>query len=246
MRGVVMSLALFALACGPDKKTLAEKEKAELRAADLEKEKTRLEKENDELHAKVSHLEEELKRATKSGALDAVALKAGSQPKVTFETTLGSITCVLWPEKAPLTVANFIGLAEGTKAWTDPKTGQKVTKPLYNGTIFHRVIPNFMIQGGDPMGTGMGGPGYEFEDEVNNGTSFDRPNLLAMANAGPNTNGSQFFITDRSKPSHLTNRHTIFGLCENADVVQAIALAERGANDRPAKDVVIQKVTITR
>ena len=128
----------------------------------------------------------------------------------TFKTSMGDIVVKLLPEKAPKTVENFLGLAEGTREWTEPKSGQKVKKPLYDGTIFHRVIPDFMIQGGDPLGTGTGGPGYRFADEIGPDNKFSKPGLLAMANAGPNTNGSQFFITEVPTP-WLDKGHTIFG-----------------------------------
>jgi len=161
-------------------------------------------------------------------------------------TSMGDINCELFPEKAPKTVANFIGLAEGTKEWLILGTNQWVKKPLYSGTIFHRVIPDFMIQGGDPLGNGTGGPGYKFEDEFSSDLKFDVPGRLAMANAGPNTNGSQFFITERPTP-HLNNRHTIFGQCKEVDVVKAIARVERDlSNDRPKTDVVIKEIKIIR
>src|SRR5262249_34386661 len=134
---------------------------------------------------------------------------------------MGTITLRLFPDRAPKTVRNFVGLAEGTIEWTDPRTGARTTDPLYDGTVFHRVIDNFMLQGGDPLGNGRGGPGYEFEDEFHD-LRFDRPYLLAMANAGPGTNGSQFFITVVPTP-HLNGRHTIFGeVIEGTDVVDAI------------------------
>ncbi len=156
------------------------------------------------------------------------------EPTAIFETTAGNITCTLFPEQAPLTVANFIGLATGTKAWKDPKTGKMMTGvPLYNGTIFHRVIPNFMIQGGDPMGNGSGDPGYSFKDEFSPSLTFDQPGRLAMANSGPNTNGSQFFITEVPTP-HLNGHHTIFGQCQDLDVVKKIArVATDPRTDRP-------------
>ena len=128
----------------------------------------------------------------------------------TFKTSMGDIVVKLLPEKAPKTVENFLGLAEGTREWTDPRSGQKQKKPLYDGTMFHRVIPDFMIQGGDPLGTGTGGPGYKFADEIGPDNKFSKPGLLAMANAGPNTNGSQFFITEVPTP-WLDKGHTIFG-----------------------------------
>ena len=143
----------------------------------------------------------------------------------TFKTSMGDIVVKLLPEKAPKTVENFLGLAEGTREWTDPKSGQKAKKPLYDGTIFHRVIPDFMIQGGDPLGTGTGGPGYRFADEIGPDNKFSKPGLLAMANAGPNTNGSQFFITEVPTP-WLDKGHTIFGeVVKGGDLVPKITRA---------------------
>lgn len=163
----------------------------------------------------------------------------------TFETTEGDIVCRLFDKDAPKTVANFVELAEGKREWTHPNTHKKSKDRLYDGTIFHRVIPDFMIQGGDPQGTGMGGPGYQFEDETKGSPhKFDKPGKLAMANAGPNTNGSQFFITVAAT-SWLTGRHTIFGeVVEGQDVVDKITRLPRARNDRPNKDVVLRKVTI--
>ncbi|GLY87959.1 peptidylprolyl isomerase [Actinoallomurus iriomotensis] len=164
----------------------------------------------------------------------------------TLRTTMGTIVLRLFPDHAPKTVQNFVGLAEGTIEWTDPRTGQRTTEPLYNGTVFHRVIDKFMLQGGDPLGNGRGGPGYEFEDEFHPDLRFDRKHLLAMANAGPGTNGSQFFITVVPTP-HLNGRHTIFGeVIEGADVVDAIAKTDTDRGDRPVKDVVVESVTIDR
>ena len=165
--------------------------------------------------------------------------KMADQMYATFKTSMGDIVVKLMPEKAPKTVENFVGLAEGTKKWTDPKTGMPASKPLYDGTVFHRVIPDFMIQGGDPLGSGMGGPGYKFEDEIGPDNKFDRPYLLAMANAGPNTNGSQFFITEVPTP-HLNRGHTIFGeVVKGGDLVPKIA---RAGNSK----VKLEKVVITR
>ena len=162
-----------------------------------------------------------------------------------METNQGVIVLRLFSKDAPKTVANFVGLASGEKQWMDPNTRQQTTKPLYNGVVFHRVIPGFMIQGGDPLGNGTGDPGYRFEDEFQSGRSFDKPGLLAMANAGRNTNGSQFFITVAPTP-HLSNRHTIFGeVVKGYDVVEKIANVPRDARDRPQQAVVIEKVTIS-
>ena len=171
--------------------------------------------------------------------------KANAEPTAIIETTAGNITCTLFPDKAPIGVANFIGLSTGTKEWTDPKTG-KVMKgvPLYNGTIFHRVIPNFMIQGGDPIGTGTGDPGYKFKNEVSSDLTFDAPGRLAYANAGPDTNGSQFFITEVPYPS-LDGHYTIFGQCQDIDVVKKIArLARDPRNDKPYDPPKITRIKI--
>lgn len=162
----------------------------------------------------------------------------------TFKTSLGDIRVRLLPDHAPKTVENFVGLATGTRRWRDPRTGTERGDPLYDGTVFHRVIPTFMIQGGDPLGTGTGGPGYRFEDEVSGGRSFDKPGYLAMANAGPNTNGSQFFITEVATP-WLDGKHTIFGeVVDGFDVVKAIARVP-STNDRPDDPVVLEKIEIS-
>jgi peptidyl-prolyl cis-trans isomerase A (cyclophilin A) len=163
-----------------------------------------------------------------------------------FNTSEGDFTVRLLDDKAPNTVANFIGLAEGTKEWTDPKTRQKVKRPFYDGLIFHRVIDGFMLQGGCPMGNGMGGPGYQFADEFGPGLKHDRPGLLSMANSGPNTNGSQFFVTLVPTP-WLDHKHAIFGeVVEGMDVVQKIGKTQTGPNDRPARDIRIDAVKIQR
>jgi peptidyl-prolyl cis-trans isomerase A (cyclophilin A) len=168
---------------------------------------------------------------------------AGAPLVATIETTKGKFTCELYDKQTPITVANFVGLARGVRPFLDPKSGKWVKKPFYDGLIFHRVIPGFMIQGGDPLGTGTGNPGYKFEDEFSPDLKFDKPGLLAMANAGPVTNGSQFFITD-STPAHLTGHHTIFGHCDPQSLVTEITNVERGPRDKPVTDVVIKKVTI--
>jgi len=164
-----------------------------------------------------------------------------------FDTSMGEIVCRLFDKNAPKTVQNFTDLAEGKRDWTHPVTRQKTKNPLYNGTIFHRVIRNFMIQGGDPAGTGFGGPGYQFEDETKGSPhSFDKSGKLAMANAGPNTNGSQFFIT--VVPTEwLTGKHTIFGeVVEGQNVVEKIVNSPTGPQDRPSPEIKVNRVTIER
>jgi peptidyl-prolyl cis-trans isomerase A (cyclophilin A) len=166
---------------------------------------------------------------------------------VRFETSMGNITVRLFEKEAPITVKNFVDLAEGKKAWPDPKTGQKVTRPLYNGVTFHRVIPGFMIQGGDPRGTGSYSPGYTIPDEIVSSLKFDRPGRLAMANIGQkNSGGCQFFITEVPYPS-LNNGYTIFGqVVDGQDLVQRITSVPRDANDKPRTPVVIKQVVIER
>jgi len=176
------------------------------------------------------------------------AWAAGAQPTAVIDTTAGKMTCTLFPDKAPIGVANFIGLSDGTKEWTSPVSHQKKHGvPLYDGTIFHRVIPNFMIQGGDPAGNGSGDPGYQFKNETSPDLKFDRPGRLAYANAGPDTNGSQFFITEIAYPS-LNGGYTIFGQCDDASValVKQIARMGRDSNDFPNKPVKINHITISQ
>jgi peptidyl-prolyl cis-trans isomerase A (cyclophilin A) len=171
---------------------------------------------------------------------------AGAGPTAIIETTAGKLTCTLFPDVAPIGVANFIGLSNGTKDWTSPVTHQKKHGvPLYDGTIFHRVIPNFMIQGGDPAGNGSGDPGYEFKNETSPDVKFDRPGRLAYANSGPDTNGSQFFITEIAYPS-LNGGYTIFGQCDEATVtlVKEIARMGRDSDDKPYRPVKIVHITI--
>jgi peptidyl-prolyl cis-trans isomerase A (cyclophilin A) len=176
------------------------------------------------------------------------ALTVPNGPYVVMDTSMGRITCQFFQKQAPNAVANFIALAEGTKDWTDPTTNKlQHHKHYYDVTTFHRVIPEFMIQGGDPTGTGMGGPGYQFNDEFDPNLNFDRPGRLAMANSGPNTNGSQFFITEL--PFESGNQHyVIFGQCDDAsvDVVKAIARVQRDSNDKPLSPVVLMRVTILK
>jgi peptidyl-prolyl cis-trans isomerase A (cyclophilin A) len=178
----------------------------------------------------------------------AAAMIQPNGPRVVMDTSMGRITCQFYQKQAPKAVANFIGLAEGTKDWTDPTTHRKMhNKPLYNGTTFHRVIPEFMIQGGDPAGTGMGDPGYSFDDEFDPNLNFDRPGRLAMANSGPNTNGSQFFITEQAYDS-LNQHYTLFGQCDDSSVlvVKTIARVQRDSDDKPLEPVVLKRVTIVR
>ena len=163
-----------------------------------------------------------------------------------FITSEGNFTIRLYDQEAPKTVENFVGLAEGTKEWTDPRTNRKVKTPYYDGVIFHRVIDGFMIQGGDPLGQGIGGPGYNFADEFHPKLRHNKAGILSMANRGPNTNGGQFFITLGPTP-HLDDRHSVFGeVVEGMDVVRKIGSTATGDRDRPLKDIVIQSVTITR
>jgi peptidyl-prolyl cis-trans isomerase A (cyclophilin A) len=166
----------------------------------------------------------------------------------TFHTSHGDIVVKLFTNHAPKTVRNFVELAEGKREWIDPETGEKTNRRFYDGLTFHRVISGFMIQGGCPLGTGTGGPGYRFEDEVHPELRFDRPYLFAMANAGPNTNGSQFFITVGPQP-HLNMKHTIFGEVADAagqKVVDAISQVPTGPMDRPKDPVIVETVDIER
>jgi peptidyl-prolyl cis-trans isomerase A (cyclophilin A) len=182
-----------------------------------------------------------------SAAQEAAAKKPAGKVFAHFVTTEGSFTVELFEKDAPNTVANFIGLADGTKEWTDPRTNSKVKKPFFNGLIFHRVIPNFMIQGGDPLGTGTGDPGYKFADEFGSGRKLDKAGILAMANSGPNTNGSQFFITLAPTP-WLNNKHTVFGEVVNGmDVINKIgATKTTKPGDKPVTPIVMQSVKIER
>jgi peptidyl-prolyl cis-trans isomerase A (cyclophilin A) len=184
-------------------------------------------------------------------AIVALGTTANAQEKkgpvyATLKTSMGDIVIQLFDDKAPKTVANFVGLATGTKEWIDPKTGEKVKRPLYSGTIFHRVIPGFMIQGGDPLGNGTGSPGYRFEDEFSPELRHSKGGILSMANAGPNTNGSQFFITLAPTP-HLDGRHSVFGVViKGQEIVVAIGNVSRDFRDRPIKDVVVKEIVISR
>ena len=171
-------------------------------------------------------------------------LKGSGAIVAKLETSKGTLQCKLFDDKAPVTVANFIGLATGKRAWKDPKSGEWATKPAYDGTTFHRIIKGFMIQGGDPKGNGSGEPGYVIKDELWEGAKHDKPGLLCMANRGPNTNGAQFFITDAAA-AHLDGGYTIFGECAPVEVVHDIANVSV-ANERPTQSVTIKSVTISR
>lgn len=206
------------------------------------------------MEAEKRRIERQVEEARAAGEREArmraeLGLGEGQKLFATLQTSEGDIHCTLLPEVAPKTVANFVGLAEGTKEWTDPRSRETTREPLYDGTVFHRIIPDFMIQGGDPLGNGTGGPGYEFEDEVSPEVTFSEPGLLAMANAGPGTNGSQFFVTD-STPAHLNGRHTIFGKCDLETVRRIMALplemGADGARSRPTEEVTLRHVAIER
>lgn len=237
---------LALLACGPDKELLTEKQQLETQVSDLEKDKARLGKAVAIQRKRVEDLEKQLKAQLDQGVWESLGIPKSGTISATIQTSMGTIRCELWPKVAPATVLNFVQLAEGTREWQDPRTGKKVTRPLYDGALFHRVVPDFMIQGGDPLGTGAGDPGYRFDDEIDPSVTFDRKGLLAMANVGPNTNGSQFFITD-GVPSHLNGKHTIFGDCSrDTSVVSAIAALPRDKQDRPSNPPVMKKITISR
>lgn len=234
-------LTLFLAGC-KDQALIDENDKLKQRVADLERAGARLEKDNDALKAQLRSVQDSKKAEEDKQKLASLGFDPNKKLTATFVTSLGDIHCTLHPLEAPDTVANFVGLAKGEREWTDPD-GHKVKRPLYDGTIFHRVIPEFMIQGGDPLGTGFGGPGYEFADEITPEMTFSKPGLLAMANAGPNTNGSQFFITD-STPTNLNGKHTIFGDCGDAAVVSAISHSPRDGTDKPNTPVVLKRVVI--
>ncbi len=197
------------------------------------------------------------RKAVSAPVLPPVTLPAGAGEYAILYTSQGTIVCRLFPQEAPKAVANFVGLARGTKSWTDPKTGKHMHTALYSGTVFHRVIPDFMIQGGDPEGTGEGSPGYRFDDEIASSRHFDKPGILAMANSGPNSNGSQFFITV-APAEHLDGHYTVFGeVVSGQDVADAISQAPRkpaeggeepatkdGSSDKPVSPVKLIRVVI--
>lgn len=176
---------------------------------------------------------------------DLPTFKPGAKVTAVFDTSLGAMTAELFADDCPITVGNFVGLATGQIAWLDPKTNEQVRHPLYDGTIFHRVIKDFMIQGGDPEGNGTGGPGYRFGDEIVARLKHSKPGILSMANAGPHTNGSQFFITEVATP-WLDGKHTVFGqITAGMDIVRKICACPNGPGDRPQPSITLNKVTIT-
>ncbi len=172
-------------------------------------------------------------------------LAPGQSLYAKFVTTAGSFSCLLSHEGAPISVRAFVDLARGERAWRDPRSGVDTLRPLYAGTLFHRIIPGFLVQGGDPTGTGTGGPGFSLADENTSVSSFDRAGILAFANRGPNSNGSQFFVTD-GPARHLDGRYTVLGLCAGEEVIARIAAAPRGERDRPVRPVVLTRVEISR
>lgn len=239
----LLALALALTGC-QDQATLDENARLKQRVADLERANKRLETDNVALSSKAKEEAAAAEKAKKAAAWEALGLHGDQRLHATFVTTFGDIHCTLRHEQAPETVMNFVQLAKGEKTWTDPRTGQESNAPLYDGTIFHRVMPGFMIQGGDPLGQGTGGPGYQFADEVGEFSLFDHPGILAMANSGPNSNGSQFFITEGT-PDHLNGKHTIFGDCDDPDVVKKITHTETGPRNRPVTEVVLKSVQIS-
>ncbi len=230
----------------------------EQRVKDLEDKNASMEKELKTAEQQKRDLQQKLAQAQKAPSpakanLDEVGkvlgVKPGEKLFATFETSMGTMVAELFWEKVPTTITNFVQLTEGTKEWLNPKTGEKTKTPLYNGTIFHRVIPDFMIQGGDPLGSGMGGPGFRFEDEFHPDLRHIGAGVLSMANSGRNTNGSQFFITEKDTP-WLDGRHTVFGkITEGADLIPKITRVEKSdgpEGSRPKVDIVLKKVIIGR
>ena len=254
-RPLIMAMAL-AMLCAPG----CQDQEAQRRIQALQEEVGKLKEEVSRAQADAARARNDLARREKElrafqdqastrkaeETMAQLGLKPGEKLYATLRTSMGDLVVELFPDKAPQTVANFVALAEGTKEWTDPRSGQKVKRPLYDGTIFHRVIPGFMIQGGDPLGNGTGGPGFRFADEFHPTLRHSAPGVMSMANSGPGTNGSQFFITEKAAP-WLDNKHSIFGqVVQNVELVPRITAVPRNAQDRPDKDVVLQKVLIGR
>ncbi len=209
---------------------------------------SQLQSQQSDRKSEADRLQAELDSLTQKEIFRRLEIKKGAKLSAILHTSLGDVECILFPQESPKTVLNFVSLAEGSRSWLDPRTREYTDRPLYDGVVFHRVIPGFMIQGGDPLGNGMGGPGYTFDDETDNGLGFNKEGLLAMANSGPNTNGSQFFITEGKRlPDHLNGKHTIFGDCSGAmDVVKTIAQTKTSRRKKPVKDVQIERIEIRR
>ena len=241
-----MTAMMWMLAsCGPPAELVAERDQLNAQVGTLQTALKTTEAERDAWKSRADTLQARLDEQRIRETLSRLGVEGDEGLTATLDTSVGTIHCTLWPDKAPITVLNFVELAEGSRTWRDPRTGLEVDRKLYDGTTFHRVIPNFMAQGGDPLNNGTGGPGYKFEDEIVSGLVFDRPGLLAMANAGPNTNGSQFFITEAAAPS-LNGRHTIFGECEEVDVVREMTRVDRDSKDKPLEDIELRRVTVSR
>jgi peptidyl-prolyl cis-trans isomerase A (cyclophilin A) len=243
---VTLPLLLALAACGPSSETRDRIAQLEAQVQELKTAKDKVQKELEVSRDRVATLERQATASASDRVFSELGISSEGSVKAVIATSMGDIRCTLWPKVAPAAVLNFVQLSEGTKSWQDPRTGEQVKRPLYSGTTFHRVIPGFMIQGGDPLGTGTGGPGYSFADEIRPDVIFDHPGLLAMANAGPNTNGSQFFVTD-AIPKGIDGRYTILGDCaDSVGVVKSIAAVPRDRSDKPLADVTIKKVTIQR
>ena len=260
MRSVIISLAMLLVLGCQNQEQIAQLETLNTTVTGLKEDKSglqnqvgQLQKENKSLKAKLKKLNADLQSAQQAknkvkaeDLIKTLGLKKGQKLYATFQTSMGDLVAELYPRRAPETVANFVALAEGTKKWTDPKTREQTQRPLYAGTVFHRVIPNFMIQGGDPLGTGRGGPGYRFADEFDPSLRHDGPGVLSMANSGRNTNGSQFFITEKATP-HLDNKHSVFGkVTENVELVGQIARVKTQGGNRPLVPIILKDVLIGR
>jgi len=209
---------------------------------------SQLQSQQSDRKAESDRLQAELENLTRKEIFRRLEISESGKISAVLHTSLGDLECKLFPQEAPKTVLNFVSLAEGSRSWLDPRTREYTDRALYDGVIFHRVIPGFMIQGGDPLGNGMGGPGYTFDDETDNGLGFSKEGLLAMANSGPNTNGSQFFITEGKRlPDHLNGKHTVFGDCSGSmDVVKTISKTKTSRRNKPVTDVQIERIEIRR
>ncbi len=263
MRGVVVScgIALWCAGCvgrGAHDEVVADRDALRERVTHLERQALDLRSERDRARAEAAAaraIADAASKRAREAEITATRRALGLGPEAglsaTLVTDLGDIECALWVDVAPVTVRAFVELAEGTREWTDPRTEQRRRVPLYDGTVFHRVLPGFMIQGGDPRGDGSGGPGFTFDDEIDPDVAFDQPGLLAMANTGPDTNGSQFFIT-AGTPRHLDGKHTIFGRCDPRVVdeiaSQPVTRSRQNPDEvsRPVEPVTLRKVRVDR